>query len=159
MLAVADGRVITARDGLPDNIPGHGDAFHPAVPITLETVAGNTITLDLGGGQFAYYMHLQPGSLRVKGGDGVRRGQVLALVGDSGDAREPHLHFEVTTSSRLLAGEGLPYLIDRYSSTSTSDGPAELHTQELPLDKSVVTFGKTAAIDDEVADRSRILVA
>jgi hypothetical protein len=70
---VADGRVIRAKDALPDNIPGHGDAFHPGVPITLETVAGNTITLDLGGGQFAYYMHLQPGSLRVKVGDRVRR--------------------------------------------------------------------------------------
>ncbi len=142
VLAVADGRVVTARDGLPENIPGHGDAFHPAVPITLETVAGNTITLDLGGGQFAYYMHLQPGSLRVKAGDRVRRGQVLARVGASGDAREPHLHFEVTTSSKLLAGEGVPYLIDRYSSKSTTDGPAELHTHELPLDKSVVTFGE-----------------
>jgi hypothetical protein len=140
VLAVADGRVLTARDGLPENIPGHGDAFHPAVPITLETVAGNTITLDLGGGQFAYYMHLQPGSLRVKVGDRVKRGQVLARVGCSGDAREPHLHFEVTTSSKLIAGEGVPYLIDRYSSKSTSGGPAELHTQELPLDHSVVTF-------------------
>jgi hypothetical protein len=43
-----------------DNIPGHGESFHPAGPITMETVAGNTITLDLGGGQFAYYIHLQP---------------------------------------------------------------------------------------------------
>ena len=142
VLAVAEGRVVAARDGLPDNIPGHGDAFHPAVPITLETVAGNTITLDLGGGQFAYYLHLQPGSLRVKVGDRVRRGQGLALVGDSGDAREPHLHFEITTSSKLMAGEGVPYLIDQYTSKSTSDGPAELHTHELPLDKSVVTFGE-----------------
>ncbi len=142
VLAVADGRVVTARDGLPENIPGHGDAFHPAVPITLETVAGNTITLDLGGGQFAYYMHLQPGSLRVKAGDRVRRGQVLAHVGASGDAREPHLHFEVTTSSKLLAGEGVPYVIDRYRCKSTGDGPAELHTHELPLDKSVVIFGE-----------------
>jgi hypothetical protein len=142
VLAVADGRVVTARDGLPDNVPGHGDAFHPAVPITLKTVAGNTITLDLGGGQFAYYMHLQPGSLRVKAGDRVRRGEVLARVGGSGDAREPHLHFEVTTSSKLLAGEGVPYLIDRYRCKSTSDGPAKLHTHELPLDRSVVTFGE-----------------
>jgi Peptidase family M23 len=142
VLAVADGRVVTARDGLPDNIPGHGDAFHPAVPITLETVAGNTITLDLGGGQFAYYMHLQPGSLRVKTGDRVRRGQVLARVGASGDAREPHLHFEVTTSSEPLAGEGVPYLIDQYRCKSTSDGPAEVHTHELPLGHSVVTFGE-----------------
>lgn len=43
VLAVADDRVVAARDGLPENVPGHGDAFHPAVSITLETVAGNTI--------------------------------------------------------------------------------------------------------------------
>ena len=77
----------------PKTSRGHGDAFHPAIPITLDTVAGNTITLDLSG-QFAYYFHLQPGSLRVKAGDRVRRGQLLASVGASGDAREPHLHFE-----------------------------------------------------------------
>jgi hypothetical protein len=142
VLAVADGRVVTARDGLPDNIPGHGEAFHPAVPIALETVAGNTITLELGGGQFAYYMHLQPESLRVKTGDQVRRGQVLARIGSSGDAREPHLHFEVTTSSKLLAGEGVPYLIDRYRCKSASGGPIELRIHELPLNNSVVVFGE-----------------
>ena len=142
VLAVADGRVVKARDGLPDNTPGHGESFHPAVPISLETVAGNTITLDLGGGQFAYYMHLRPGSLRVKEGDRVRRGQVVARIGASGDAREPHLHFEVTTSSKLLAGEGVPYLIDRYGCKRASDGPMEIRMRELPLDNSVVVFGE-----------------
>jgi len=141
VLAVADGRVVTARDGLPDNIPGHGEAFHPAVPITLETITGNTITLDLGGGQYAYYAHLQPGSLRVTAGDRVRRGQALAHIGASGDAREPHLHFEVTTSSKLAAGHGVPYLIDRYRCKSTSDGPMEPRVNELPLGKSLVDFG------------------
>ena len=142
VLAVADGRVVTERDGLPDNIPGHGEAFHPAVPITLETVAGNTITLDLGGGQFAYYMHLQPGSLRVKAGDRVRRGQVVARIGATGDAREPHLHFEVTTSSNLAAGHGVPYLIDRYRCKSANDGTMELRVHELPLGNSLVEFGE-----------------
>jgi hypothetical protein len=143
VLAVANGRVVTARDGLPDNIPGHGESFHPAVPITLETVAGNTITLDLSGGQFAHYLHLRPGSIRVKPGDRVKRGQMLARVGSSGDAREPHLHFEVTTSSKLLAGDGVPYVIDRYYYVSASGGPMELRTKELPLDKDVVVFGET----------------
>lgn len=142
VLAVADGRVVTAKDGLPDNVPGHGEAFHPAVPITIETVAGNTITLDLGGGQFAYYMHLQPGSLRVKAGDRVRRGQQLARIGSTGDAREPHLHFEVTTSSKLGSGEGVPYLIDRYRCKSASGGPIELRVHELPLDHSLVDFAE-----------------
>jgi hypothetical protein len=142
VLAVAEGRVITARDGLPDNIPGHGASFHPAVPITLETVAGNTITLDLGGAEFAYYLHLLPGSVRVKPGDHVRRGQVLARVGASGDAREPHLHFEVTTSPQLLAGEGLPYLINRYHCQNGRDGDTALRLNDLPLNHSLVTFGE-----------------
>jgi hypothetical protein len=142
VLAVADGRVVTAKDGLPDNIPGHGESFHPAVPITFDTVAGNMITLDIGGGQFAHYMHLQPGSVLVKTGDSVRRGQVLGRIGASGDAREPHLHFEVTTSSKLLAGEGVPYLIGRYRCMSGSGGPIELRIHELPLNKDVVIFGE-----------------
>ena len=140
VLAVADGRVVTARDGLPDNIPGHNEAFHPAVPITLETVAGNTITIDLSDGQFAYYMHLQPGSLRVKAGERVRRGQVLARVGCSGDAREPHLHFEVTDSSKLTAGEGLPYVIDRYRIMSAGGGSGSLRKRELPVNNNLVEF-------------------
>ena len=142
VLAVADARVVTARDGVPENIPGHGQAFHPAVPMTQETVHGNHITLDLGGGQFANYHHLQPGSLRVKAGDRVRRGQILARVGDSGDSREPHLHFEVTTSPKQGMSEGVPYLIDRYRCKSGSNGSMELRIHELPLDNSIVTFGE-----------------
>ncbi|OUJ66931.1 hypothetical protein BXP70_28955 [Hymenobacter crusticola] len=142
VLAVANGRVVAARDGLPDNIPGHGVSFHPAVPITLQTVAGNSLVLDLGGGHFAHYMHLQPGSVRVKAGDRVRRGQPLARIGNSGDAREPHLHFEVTTSATLLRGEGVPYLIDRYRCQMASEESLEPRRQELPLQDYIVVFGK-----------------
>ena len=140
VLAVADGRVVTAKDGLPENVPRHNGAFRPAIPITLETVGGNTITLDLGGGQFAHYMHLQPGSLRVKAGDRVRRGQEMGRIGGSGDARDPHLHFEVTTSPRLLTGEGVPYLIDRYR-VKSADGSWQLRTRELPLKDMLIDFG------------------
>ncbi|MBX0293172.1 M23 family metallopeptidase [Hymenobacter sp. HSC-4F20] len=142
VLAVAAGRVVMARDGLPDNTPGHGVSFRPAVPITLETVAGNSLVLDLGGGHFAHYMHLRPGSVRVKVGDRVRQGQVLAGIGGSGDAREPHLHFEVTTSATLLRGEGVPYLIDRYRCQTASGGSLETRRQELPLDDNIVVFEK-----------------
>lgn len=140
VLAVADGRAIYARDGIPENVPGH-DGFRPAVPLSMDTLAGNTITLDVGRGQFAYYMHLQPGSLRVRAGDRVRRGQVLARIGNSGDSREPHLHFEVTTSSRLLVGEGLPYVIDRYRGKSADDS-WQIRTRELPLRDMVIDFGQ-----------------
>ena len=146
VFAVANAKVVTARDGQPENVPGHFEAFHPAVPITIDTVGGNTITLDLGGGQFAHYFHLQPGSLRVKTGDHVRRGQLLARIGASGDAREPHLHFEVTTSSVLLAGEGVPYLIDHFRLRS-ADGAWQPHTRELPLDGMLIDFGPAVGHD------------
>jgi hypothetical protein len=140
VIAVADATVVTARDGLPDNVPGHNEQFHPAVLITMDTVTGNTITLDLGSGQFAYYCHLQPGSLRVKVGDHVKKGQIMALIGASGDAREPHLHFEITNSPKALAGEGLPYVIDHYR--VTSENGWESRTRELPLKDMVIDFGR-----------------
>jgi hypothetical protein len=143
VLAVADGRVFMARDGLPNNIPGHNEAFHPAVPLTLDTVSGNTIVLDLGGGQFAYYMHLKPGSVLVKSGEYVRRGQMLARIGASGDAREPHLHFEVTNSSTVLVGEGMPYLIDHFRTQSEGEGQPVTHVNELPLGKNIVSFANS----------------
>jgi hypothetical protein len=141
VLAVADATAITVRDGLPENVPGHNEAFHPAVPLSLDTLPGNTVTLDLGGGLFAYYMHLQPGSVHVKTGDRVRRGQVLARIGNSGDSREPHLHFEVTTAPTLLAGEGVPYLIDQYSIKSAGD-VWERRTRELPMKDMLIDFGQ-----------------
>jgi hypothetical protein len=144
VLAVAAAKVVAAVDGLPENVPGHGDAFHPATPITMETIGGNTITLDLGDGQYAYYFHLQPKSLRVKVGDHVRRGQLIAQVGCSGDAREPHLHFEVTTSAKLIAGEGLPYVITHYR-VKTADGQWQTHMRELPLSNALIDFGTSPA--------------
>jgi len=141
VLAVADSTVVTARDGLPDNVPRHNGEFTPAVEMTPDTVFGNHIVLDLGGQQFASYLHLQPGSVRVKVGDHVRRGQVLAKIGDSGDAREPHVHFQVQTSSDPLAGEGVPYLIDHYR-VKSADDVWHTRTRELPLGGMLIDFGK-----------------
>ena len=41
----------------------------------------------------------------------------------------------------LLAGEGLPYLIDRYR-VKTADGAWTIHTGELPLGGMLVDFGQ-----------------
>ena len=90
--AIADGAVVEVKDGIPENMPRNEK---PAVPITLETVAGNHVNLDLGGGVYAMYAHLQPGSIRVKVGDKVTAGQVIGLVGNTGNSSEPHLHFQL----------------------------------------------------------------
>jgi len=140
VLAVADGRVVAARDGLPDNVPKTDAGFAPAVPVTLDTVGGNQVVIDLGNGQFAAYYHLQPGSVRVKPGDAVQRGQWLARVGNSGDARWPHLHFQMTDRPDAMASEGLPHLFERYRIRTGASG-WEDRRGEYPLGDAVVDFG------------------
>lgn len=144
IFAVADATVVSAKDGLPDNIPRTAAGFNTAVPITMENVAGNAIVLDLGDGQFAYYAHMKPGSVRVKGGDRVKRGQWLGQIGNSGDARWPHLHFQVTAGPDILASEGLPFLIDRYR-TPGEDGTWQLRSREYPIGDIAVEFGADSA--------------
>src|SRR5262249_34890594 len=92
VLAVASGRIVTLRDGLPENDP---TSDRKAIPISVVTAPGNYIVLDLGHGRFALYAHLKPGSFRVRQGDRVHTGQVLALLGNSGKADAPHLHFQI----------------------------------------------------------------
>ena len=138
VLAVAGARVVGVMDGLPDNVPRTADGFSPALPLTMENIAGNHVILDLGDGHFAYYAHLQPGSVSVKLGDLVGRGQILGRIGNSGDAREPHLHFQLTDAPDVLASEGLPHVIDRYR-IRTGSGTYE-RTNELPVRGMLVDF-------------------
>jgi len=147
--AVADGVVTETKDGIPQNVPGINSR---AVPITLETVGGNHVIIDIGGGHFAFYAHLQPGSLRVKLGDHVRRGQVVGLVGNSGNSTEPHLHFHIENGSSPLGAEGLPYSLASFEvigkaageslswKPSDAKGPAEVHKNEIPTENEVVNF-------------------
>jgi len=144
-LAVADGIVTEVKDGIPLNVPGVNSR---AVPITLETVGGNHVILDIGNGCYAFYAHLQPGSIRVKVGDRVHRGQVLGLVGNTGNSTEPHLHFHISDASSPLGSEGLPYLFSSFEvegkgfgwKPSEAKGAPEKHTMEIPTEDEVVRF-------------------
>jgi murein DD-endopeptidase MepM/ murein hydrolase activator NlpD len=135
-LSVADGVVVATKDGIPENVP---DLESRAVAITLETVCGNFLTIDLGDGRFAKYCHLQPGSLRAKTGDRVRRGQTVGLVGNSGNSTEPHLHFQISDGRSAFSSEGIPYAIDRYE-RRRGGGPDEPRRNELPMENEAVTF-------------------
>ena len=42
-----------------------------------------------------YYAHLERYADGIEAGAELRRGQVIGHVGDSGNARDPHLHFEI----------------------------------------------------------------
>ncbi len=155
VLAVADANVLTAVDKYENQTPGE---LPPGM--TLEEADGNRVVLDLGNGKYALYAHLKPGSVAVKKGDTVKRGQVLGLVGNTGNTSAPHLHFHVMDSPSTLGSNGLPYVIGEFELTGkapsteafdkaeTEGTPLEvvpvkkpgMHENELPLDQSVVNF-------------------
>jgi len=93
-----------------------------AVPITLDTLGGNLVVLDIGNGRYATYAHLIPQSLRVSVGARVRRGQVLGRLGNSGNS-----HPRISTSQ--LGGTG------RRSgeSFSSADTPPACRGRVAPL--------------------------
>lgn len=141
--AVADGVVTQTKDGIPQNVPNKP----PVVPITLETIGGNHVIMDIGNGLYAFYAHMQPGSVRVKVGDRVKRGQVLGLLGNSGNSSEPHLHFHICNANSELASEGLPYAFAEYElqgkgewKPSESHSAPVKHEMEIPLEDEVVRF-------------------
>ncbi len=106
--AVADGKVVAVIDGIPENTP---QSETMAVLITLTTIAGNYVMIDMGGGVYAFYAHLQPGSPAVKLGDAVKAGDKIGLLGNSGNSSEPHLHFHLIDAPDPLRGQGLPFVI------------------------------------------------
>jgi Peptidase family M23 len=112
VLAVADGKVVGVKDGIMENVP---NAAKMAVPITLETIGGNYVMEDIGGGRYAFYAHLIPGTIAVKVGDSVKAGERLAKLGNSGNSTEPHLHFHVCDSPSPLLCNGLPFEIDHFT--------------------------------------------
>jgi murein DD-endopeptidase MepM/ murein hydrolase activator NlpD len=110
--AVADGKIVEVKDGIPENVPNSGKI---AVPITYDTLAGNHVIEQLNDDHFAAYAHLRPGTLKVKVGDTVHAGEVLAHLGNTGNSSEPHLHFQVCDAPSFPASEGLPFAIDQYT--------------------------------------------
>src|SRR5687767_3906633 len=145
-IAVADGIVAAVKDSIPENIPGPASR---AVPITLETVGGNFVILDIGQGRYAFYAHLRPGSLRVRVGDRVRKGQALGLVGNSGNSTEPHLHFHLADANTPLGAEGIPYVHESFDVLGTCTGilsgcsrnaTPQRRQREMPLANMIIRF-------------------
>lgn len=112
LIAVADGKVVGIKDGIIENEPLSEEM---AVRITRETIGGNYVIIDIGNDIYAFYGHLIPNSLTVKIGDTVRKGQVIGLLGNSGNSDAPHLHFHLETKSNTyFGGEGIPFHIDKF---------------------------------------------
>lgn len=94
-------------------------------------IGGNQIMIDHGNGEFSFYGHLQAGSVRVRIGDQVTRGQRIGAVGSSGNSTEPHLHFHVCNSADLLMCRGIPVTWEGALDLGIPDPPRAPQTGDI----------------------------
>lgn len=156
VVAAADGRVVEVQDGIADNPP----PVTPPVP-PIEDTVGNHVTLEVAPGRYLLYAHLKPGSLNVREGERVRSGQVLGLIGNSGNSTTPHLHFQVMTTAEFFPTDSPPFTFRQFRvvgqvepriwddnlglqptgvlpiTPSPYEGP---HRARYPLDREVLEF-------------------
>ncbi|MFD0351369.1 M23 family metallopeptidase [Kitasatospora aburaviensis] len=154
--AAAGGRVVEVQDAIPDNPPPHT----PPVP-PIEDTVGNHVTLEVAPGRYLLYGHLEAGSLKVREGDCVEPGQVLGLIGNSGNSTTPHLHFQVMTTAEFFPTDSPPFTFRQFRvlgqvepriwddnlglqptgvlpiTPSPYEGP---HRAQYPLDREVLEF-------------------
>jgi murein DD-endopeptidase MepM/ murein hydrolase activator NlpD len=80
---------IATRKGTPIIAPADGIVTFAG----KKWLMGNMVTMDHGYGMLTRYGHIH--EIVKKKGDRVKRGEVIALVGNTGRSTGPHLHYEV----------------------------------------------------------------
>lgn len=96
------------------------------------TVAGNYVIIDHENGEFSMYAHLQEGSILVKAGESVKKGQVVGKVGNTGNSGAPHLHFQLMDSANFFTANGLPVMFGNV--------PEDAIISEFPVEANCLAF-------------------
>jgi murein DD-endopeptidase MepM/ murein hydrolase activator NlpD len=147
--AATAGEVVGVRNDLPEAPINESSAGNATVKEPCDC-AGNHVVVRLATDRYALYAHLQTGSVRLAAGDQVREGDVLGLLGNSGDSSVPHLHFSIQNGPDALTSDSLPFVIGGYQLTGTAvlgadslkvDPASSPQTNTYPLIYSVADFG------------------
>jgi murein DD-endopeptidase MepM/ murein hydrolase activator NlpD len=121
--SVLDGVVVATVDGVPERMWLHparelwhaataGVRFQPTAAGVRRLVGNHVIVRS--NAVYAAYGHLAPGSVQVEVGQQVNRGDVLGLVGSSGNSTAPHLHFQVMDNADPLVARAVPAVFAGY---------------------------------------------
>lgn len=92
--------VVAPLDGYVHEIINNVDD-NPISAVNTKENWGNTLIIDHKNGLYTQLSHLKKDSFKVKTGEFVSKGQILATCGSSGRSPEPHLHFQVQLTPRI----------------------------------------------------------
>jgi murein DD-endopeptidase MepM/ murein hydrolase activator NlpD len=128
LLAPADGTVIEVIEGVRDNTPGSMNPY---------SAVGNCVVIQHRKEEVSVLAHLKQGSIVVKVGDKVKRGQLLGKCGNSGNSSEPHLHYHLQNSLILRDGLGIQCAFQKM--VLTKDGTTETRTSFSPVKGDMIS--------------------
>jgi hypothetical protein len=98
VLAPADGNITDVINGVRDNVPGSMNPY---------SALGNAVIIQHRENEVSVLAHLKLGSITVKVGDKVKKGQIIGLCGNSGNSSEPHLHYHLQNTPVIQDGTGI----------------------------------------------------
>lgn len=124
IIAPCDARVVTVIDGVPDNIPGKTNP---------EELTGNTIVLQTDRDEYVLLAHLMKGSIFVEEGQDIRKGEILAKCGNSGNSTEAHLHISLQNAPDMEDSIGAKLYFDRI------DVNGEIRLDYLPVKEDFIS--------------------
>ncbi len=104
VVAPAAGVVVAVTENVPDNVIGE---------VNQGQNWGNTVVIKHTEYLYSQMSHLQPGSIKVKQGDFVEKGCIIANCGNSGRSPYPHLHFQLQATP-YIGSKTLLYPLSNY---------------------------------------------
>jgi murein DD-endopeptidase MepM/ murein hydrolase activator NlpD len=119
----------TNHNGLDLAVPLNSDVFSPmdgvVSSITTDGKGGNQLIIEHSNGYKTGYAHLNGFKVRV--GDHVNKGQLVAFSGNTGNTTGPHLHFTLRDASGDLIDPSTYFNFDRNKPSSSSNNPLNVH--------------------------------
>lgn len=128
ILAPADGIVVEAIDGVRDNTPPSMNPY---------CLVGNCVVIQHRPNEVSVLAHLQRGSVAVKAGESVKRGQLLGKCGNSGNSSEPHLHYHLQDSPIFQGASGIKCVFQKV--VVTKDGRGETKANYSPVKGDIIS--------------------
>ena len=105
---------------------------------SIQSVTGNYIIIKCDDHIYAAFAHLKYGSVKVRIGQKVKKGDLLGCIGHSGNSFFPHLHFQLMDSDDMCSAKGIPCAFANYE--VFKNGEWETITNGIPTDKDRIRF-------------------